>query len=116
MKAYALIALVAIVALLVVSCLGQENAEISFNATRQGQPTGCTAELFNAKGVKLQEVSSDPGGVGYIKELVPGTYTLKFKDNRGNYYDAVRTVTVDAGESMPIMVDLDQAQEPGTTP
>lgn len=114
MKAYAIIALVAIVALLVVSCLGQENGEISFNAVRQGQPTGCTAELFNSKGVKLQEVSSDPGGVGYIKDLVPGTYTLKFKDNQGNYYAAVRTVTLDAGESMPLTnVDLDQATEPG---
>ena len=87
------------------SCMDPEPAEISVIATMDGQPQNARVQVFNSSGKQIQEVYLDRG-IQYIKQLLPGKYTLKFLDNQGNFYPAIREVNIDAGDSVPVEVDL----------
>lgn len=90
------------------SCFDPEPGEISVIATKSGQRQGCGVQLFNSKGVQIDQAPTDMNGLVYLKGIVPGKYTLKFIGNDGHQYPAVINVTVDAGEQETVRVDLDQ--------
>ena len=92
-----------------VSCLEQEPAEISIIAKLDGQQHGCTCQLYNSKGNQISEMSTDFNGIGYFRAVPPGTYTIKFTDAQYNPYPAQKTVTIQAGESLPVQVELNEA-------
>ncbi|MBN2080655.1 T9SS type A sorting domain-containing protein [bacterium] len=100
--------LIAFVLVTLTACMDPEPCEVSFITKINGDPKGCTVQAFNAKGIQIQQESTDFNGIGYIKGLAPGTYTFKFTDNSGNYYSAVKTATLRGGESLPIEVDLNE--------
>jgi hypothetical protein len=104
--------IIAVIALLVVSC-EQAPAELNFRTTYGGQTKGSTAMIFNAKGAQIMEISSDINGNGYVSEMKPGTYTIKFKDAQGSPYAAVRTVTLVPGDTATLIVELTEATEAG---
>jgi hypothetical protein len=104
--------IIAVIALLVVSC-EQTPAELNFRTTLSGVTKGSTAMIFNAKGAQIMEVSSDINGNGYVSEMKPGTYTIKFKDAQGTQYAAVRTVTLKPGDTATLIVELTEATEAG---
>ena len=81
---------------------------ISVICKLNGRPQGCTAQLFNAKGNQIAEISTDYGGIGYFKNVVAATYTLKFVDQQSNYYAAEKTVTVGGGDSLPVQIELSE--------
>jgi hypothetical protein len=108
------LALAAFVAVGLLGCFDPEPSEISIIATLNGQRQGCTVQVFNEAGKQIQQESTDWGGIGYVKQLKPGKYTLKFIDNHGNSYPAVKVVTLRPGDSQPVEVEL--SEEPaGTT-
>jgi hypothetical protein len=92
------ILIVIVIASLVASCWRTPpvSPELSFRTTYNGVARSCTALVFNSNGVQIMEVSSDISGNGYIPEIQPGAYTIKFKDAQGKLYPAVRAVTVAA--------------------
>lgn len=108
------IALVALMAAGVLGCFDPEPSEISIIATLNGERQGCTVQVFNSAGKQIQEESTDWHGIGYIKQLAPGTYTLKFIDNQRNLYPAQKVVSLKPGASMPVQVELSEgpASEP----
>jgi hypothetical protein len=101
-----LAATVMLCALLLTSCMDPEPAEISVIVKQGGQTQNCIVQLFNDAGKQLQEEATANGFV-YLKNLVPGTYIIKFKDRNNNMYPAVRKVNLGAGDSTPVEVDLD---------
>jgi hypothetical protein len=103
---------IAVVALLVVSC-EQQSCEMNFRTTLGGTTKGSTAMVINSKGLQILEVSTDIAGNGYINEIKPGTYTIKFKDATGNMYAAVRTVTLAPGDTKTLIVELNDEAEAG---
>lgn len=106
---FAALTLVCVLAVSLTGCFDPEPCEISVIATKNGEPQGVTVQVFNSKGKQIQEVSTDWNGVGYIKQLQPGTYTLKFLDKQGGYHPAEKIVTVDPGESLPVPIELTEA-------
>jgi hypothetical protein len=102
------VVLVIFVAVGLLSCFDPEPSEISIIATLNGERQGCAVQVFNAQGKQIQEESTDWHGIGYVKQLAPGTYTLKFIDNHRNQYPAEVTVTLKPGESKPVQVELSQ--------
>jgi hypothetical protein len=106
---FAALMLVVFVAVSLTGCFDPEPSEISIIATMNGERQGVTVQVFNSKGLQIQEVSTDWGGIGYISQLAPGTYTLKFVDKQGGYYPAERTVHLSPGESVPCEVELSEA-------
>jgi hypothetical protein len=105
------IALAAFVAVGLLSCFDPEPSEISIIAMLNGERQGCTVQVFNSAGKQIQQESTDWHGIGYIKQLAPGTYTLKFIDNQGNQYPAEKIVTLRPGESSPVEVELSEEPE-----
>ena len=103
-----LIALVVFTVACLTSCFDPEPAELSVMTQQNGRRRSCTVMVFNSQDKQIQEVPTDNNGVGYVKQLVPDTYTLKFKDISGNMYDAVVTVEIEGGDSMPMAIDLDK--------
>jgi hypothetical protein len=101
--------LLAFVLLVLASCMEEEPAEISVIAKLDGKGVPVNCQLFNSKGKQISEQSSDYNGITYFRQVPPGTYTIKFTDNQYNYYPAVKTVTVEAGASMPVKVELNEA-------
>jgi len=90
------------------SCFDPEPSEISIIASLNGKRQGCTVQVFNSQGKQIQAESTDWHGIGYIKQLAPGTYTLKFVDNQGNEYPAVKVITLRPGDSAPVEVELSE--------
>jgi len=90
-------------------CFDPEPGEISVRAVKNGRQQVCAVQVFNAKGNQIQERHTDFNGLVYVKQLTPGEYTLKFVDNRGNYYPAVKTVNVREGDSVILDVELTEA-------
>jgi hypothetical protein len=86
-------------------------AELNFRCSLNGQPKGCQVMVFNDSGAQVQEIASEISGIGYIKDLKPGKYTLKFKDVRGTQYPAVREITLAPGDLQTIDVELSQETE-----
>ena len=74
-----------------------------------GQRRVCGVQVFNSKGIQIQEKHTDFQGLVFVKQLAPGTYTLKFIDNEGNYYPAEKTVNVREGDSVIVDVELTEA-------
>jgi hypothetical protein len=95
------------------SCIDPEPGEISIKATKDGRSQSCSIMILNDKGVQIDEANTDEFGVGYLKDLKPGTYTLKFKDGSGNMYPAEKTVELHAGDSTPVQVELNEAPAAG---
>jgi hypothetical protein len=103
-----LLALALFAAATLTGCFDPEPSEISIIAKLNGERQGCNVQVFNASGKQIQQVSTDWGGIGYIKQLAPGTYTLKFVDNKGNPYPAEKEINLRPGESMPVEVELSE--------
>lgn len=103
------LALAVFVTVGLLGCFDPEPSEISIIATLNGERQGCTVQVFNEQGKQIQQESTDWGGIGYVKQLKPGTYTLKFIDNSGTYYPAERVVTLRPGDSQPVEVELSEA-------
>lgn len=111
-RALTIIALMAFLVVGLLSCFDPEPSEISIIATLNGKRQGCTVQVFNSAGKQIQQESTDWNGIGYIKQVAPGSYTLKFIDNQGNPYPAVKTITLKPGDSAPVQVEL--SEEPDT--
>jgi hypothetical protein len=103
------LALSAALVLLAQGCMDAEPAEISVRATIGGQPTPCVVKLFNAKHVQIREDSTDMQGLLYIKPLAPGDYHLEFADRDGNAYPAKKAISLSAGASEIVDVELNEA-------
>ena len=101
--------LIAFVLVSLVGCMDPEPCEVSFITTLNGEPKGCTVQVFNTKDIQISQESTDWNGIGYIKGLAPGTYKFKFVDNDGKYYNAEKSATLRGGESLPIEVELSEA-------
>jgi ABC-type Fe3+-hydroxamate transport system substrate-binding protein len=112
MTAFKPLLVIAVFALFIVSC-EQQAAEMNFRTTLGGVTKGSTAMIINSKGLQILEVSTDISGNGYINEIKPGTYTVKFKDATGNMYPAVRTVTLAPGDTQTLIVELNDVAEAG---
>lgn len=112
MTAFKPLLVFAVFALLVVSC-EQQPAELNFRTSVGGVTKGSTAMVINSKGLQILEVSTDISGNGYISDIKPGTYTIKFKDATGTLYPAVRTVTLAPGDMQTLIVELNDATEAG---
>ena len=95
----------------IASCADPEPSEISVITSFNGESRACTCLLFNAKNVQIAEVATDVNGVGYLKQLAPGKYILKFCDTQKTLYPAVVEVSVQGGESLPVKIDLEKAPE-----
>jgi hypothetical protein len=93
---------------LLCSCFDPPPGEVSIIATKSGQRKGCAVQLFNTKDVQVDQATTDMDGLVYLKNVIPGKYTLRFVDRDGNRYPAVIKITVDAGEQETVRVDLDQ--------
>lgn len=104
MRNIALIGLL-LLSLLFASCDDEGNAEINVVTKLNGRSQNATVEIYNSKGVQIEQVSTEKG-IGYIKNLPAGTFTLKFKDHTGTYFSAVKTVSVVDGDSKPVQVEL----------
>lgn len=104
--------LTAAVLCVLAGCFDPEPAEVSMNITYQGSPRPCTIQVFNSTGKQIQEVSSDQFGVAYVKSLMPGQYTFKFKGHDGQYYPAERQAEVAAGGNAFLKVELTEAVDP----
>jgi hypothetical protein len=112
MKALWPVVALVLFALIAASCEVQP-AELNFRCTLNGQPKGCQVMVFNETGAQIQEVPSEISGIGYIKDLKPGKYTLKFKDVKGTMYPAVTEVTLIPGDLQTIDVELSTAPAAG---
>ena len=93
------------------SCFDPVPGEVSIIATKSGQRTGCGVQLFNAKDVQVDQATTDMDGLVYLKNIVPGRYTLRFVDRDGNRYPAVIKISVEPGEQETVRVDLDKEYE-----
>jgi hypothetical protein len=98
--------------LLLTGCFDPANGEIGMKITRGEEICNCLVMVFNADGKQIQEVATDQLCVVYIKRLIPGTYTFKFKGGEGNMYPAVRTVRIGEGASCYLPVDVEKAKDP----
>jgi hypothetical protein len=96
----------------VVGCFDPANGEIGMKITRGEDICNCLVMVFNEKGLQIQEVPTDQLGVVYVKKLVPGVYTFKFKGAEGSMFSAVRTVRIGEGASCYLAVNVDQAKDP----
>jgi hypothetical protein len=94
--------------LMLASCFDPEPAEIGVNCKLNGEPKVCAMVLLNSKGVQIQLEQTDFGGIGYFKQVKPGTYTVKFQDKSGTFYPAEYTIEVNAGASEFLDVELSQ--------
>jgi hypothetical protein len=92
-----------------VSCADPTPAEIGVNCKLDGRGKGCAMVLLNDKGVQLQVVPTDFAGIGYFKQVKPGSYTIKFQSADKQFYPAVKTVTVAGGDSAVVNVELNEA-------
>jgi hypothetical protein len=101
-----LLPLLIMVALLAQSCMDPEPGEISVRCFKDGQPQGCVVQLFNADGKQIQEMDTDWNGLRYFKDLMPGTYSVKFIDQQGVNYPATKSVKLVAGASEVLTVEL----------
>ena len=108
MRYLLVIVLAAGMAALLSSCFDPAPGEVSIIATQGGERTGCVVQLFNSKGVQVDQAATDMEGLVYLKNVVPGKYTLKFADRDAELYPAVIEITVEPGEQETVRVDLDQ--------
>jgi hypothetical protein len=113
MKALWPVVVLVLMAIIAASC-EVEPAELNFRCTLNGQQKGCSAMVFNEAGAQVQEVPSEISGIGYIKDLKPGKYTIKFKDVSGTQYPAVAEVTLAPGDLQTLTIEL--SQESGAVP
>lgn len=88
------------------SCFDPEPGEISVMAYENGRKQPCTVQLYNSKDQQIREEGSDFGGLTYITDVPPGSYTLRFIDTNRNPFAAEVSLTVEAGESVPLQVEL----------
>jgi hypothetical protein len=88
------------------SCIEQAPAELSIIAKLDGKPQPVTCQLYNSKGNQISEMSTDFNGIGYFRAVPPGTYTVKFCDNKYTFYPAVKTVTLQSDDSLPVQIEL----------
>jgi hypothetical protein len=93
-------------------CIDPTPGEISVRAMLNGRQQGCVVQLFNSKGKQIQEVFTDQKGLVYIKDLPPGNYSLKFLDNEGNPYPAMKDIAVSEGDSVIVDVELSETPPP----
>ena len=91
------------------SCMDAEPGEISVRALLNGEKQGCTVLVFNSGGKQTMELPTDNQGLVYIKQLPPGTYTLKFKSNSNEMFPAEKAVRLTAGSSEIVDVELSEA-------
>ena len=99
-------------ALLYTSCFDPEPGEVSVRSTKNGRPQGCVVGVFNAKGNQISENATDTMGIGYIKDVAPGNYTLKFFDTKRKPYNIEMEVSVRPGESVVLDVELTESNMP----
>lgn len=111
MRFLVVLALAIGIAAMLSSCFDPPMGEISIIATKSGQRTGCGVMLFNAKGVQIDQVSTDMQGLVYIKNVKPGKYSLKFVNYDGSLYPALINVTVGPGEEKTVRVDLNKTYD-----
>lgn len=97
-------------------CLDDPYGEISVRTTRRGKRQGCTVQVFNEAGKQVQEVPTDNVGLLFLKNMKPGTYTLKFISNKDKMYPAEKTVTVRSDGNEVVDVDLDEKPLPKPPP
>ena len=90
------------------SCMDPEPGEISIIATKNGRPQTCTILVYNSNGVQINLLAANMKGLVYIKKLVPGIYSLKFRDNKNKMYPAEHTVSVVAGQTFVLRVKLNE--------
>lgn len=102
--------------LLISGCLDDPYGEISVRAVERGRRRGCTVQVFNEEGRQIAEVPTDKVGLLFLKNMKPGTYTLKFKSNRGSMYPAVKQVRVVSDGSEIVDVELTEKPPPDTGP
>lgn len=86
--------------------------EVGMHITRNGKDYTCTVQAFNELGRQTQELHSNALGVVYVKRLVAGKWTFKFKDVNGTYLPAVRTITLAAGATAYLPVEVSIASDP----
>lgn len=102
------------VMIMLASCMDPEPGEISVRATENGEKQGCTVMVFSAAGKQTMELPTDNQGLLFIKQLPPGTYTLKFKSNSSEMYPAEKAVRVVSGGSE--IVDVELTEVPAAPP
>ncbi|MEZ5338621.1 MAG: T9SS type A sorting domain-containing protein [bacterium] len=113
MRKIALIGLF-LLAILFVSCDDEGNAEISVVTKAGNQTANAWVEVYNSKGVQIQQVATERG-IAYVKDLPSGTYTLKFKGHDGNYFPCIKVVTVQDGDARPVNVDVNDPPDEGAS-
>ncbi|MCH7471966.1 hypothetical protein IIA79_03335 [bacterium] len=105
------VVLLAILATFLAGCFDPEPGEISVRAKKNGKEQGCVILVFNSKGVQVKEEYTDMMGIAFVKDLPPGTYTLKFTDNQRRPYPAERTVKVRQNSTEVLDIELTEAPE-----
>ncbi|MCB1216539.1 hypothetical protein KDL44_04065 [bacterium] len=114
MRKIALIGLF-LLAILFVSCEDEGSAEISVITKERGNTkNGVWVEVYNAKGVQVQQVATERG-IAYVKDLPSGTFTLKFKGHDDNYFPCIKVVTVRDGDARPVEVELTDPPDEGAS-
>ncbi len=109
----ALAALLAMPLLLMLSgCLDLPNGEISVRTMKKGRRQGCTVQVFNEAGKQIAEQPTDNVGLLFLKNMRPGMYTLKFKDNQGKMLPAEKSVRVVSDGSEIVDVELTEKPPP----
>ncbi|MCC7479850.1 T9SS type A sorting domain-containing protein [bacterium] len=98
--------------LLLSGCLDLPPGEISVRTLRKGRRQGCTVQVFNEAGKQIAEQPTDNVGLLFLKNLRPGQYTLKFKDNQGKMLPAEKTVRVVSDGSEIVDVELTEKPPP----
>ncbi len=113
MRKLALIGLF-LLALVFASCEDEGSAEIIVNCTDRGSSANVWVEVYSSKGIQVQQVSTQRG-IGYVKNLAQGTYTLKFKGHDDKYYSAIKVVKIEDGDSKPVKVELTDPPDEGAS-
>jgi hypothetical protein len=101
--------------LLLTACKGeQQPGALRLRTMQFGNPGRCRVQLYDANGQRLiDEQQSDSRGNLELKELMPGTYTLKFRDMQGRAYSAERSFSISAGKVVQMEVELTEEQAGG---
>lgn len=86
--------------------------EVGMHITDKGKNAAVLVQVFNELGRQTQEVASNELGVVYVKRLVAGTWTFKFIGHEGRVYPAVRTISLQAGATAYLPVELTREKDP----
>lgn len=107
MRGILLIAVVAGLCIFLSSCWNNiVPAQLTIAAKLNGVPQPVTCQILNVKGNQVGEMSTGSNGVGYFTAVPPGTYTFKFCNDKRTFYPAVKTVTLAAGVSLSVQIEL----------